>query len=571
VIWNSQRNRSSHAFFDVLVRNLGNGGSRRDFVRHSAGFAAVLGLSRVGLPNRFARPVASWLGVPPKCESTSDCGDPCLLCPQHKAGEEVFCTPKCLAGCTKCEGGVCRDLCPDPCLQCNVRMFGEAPSCIPKCQAGCSQCENGECVDRGCKACEVCFQKSRPDGSCQSIESFGSECVKCDPETGKHTNRCSACERCVKGECVSNCPNRCEICDNGTCRKCDGPCEGCNDAGQCWRCDPECQRCNRQTGECETTCDGGFSCCSGKCINCCVGCAQGGCDEGGSAACADDAKNPACCGGRCHDLDSDVRNCGSCSTPCRDFDIQNGETCEHGHCVCKGVLEVSDGTLSRRGGGMECRQENHECCEGDCVDIASYQSDSKHCGKCIVECEKDERCEKGECVGSKRAGYSVVYSYTITSEKLGMESTLTMQATVRRLAAPDAEGNTLAGYGSYEGSIHEHKVNCDNKLPMDSETIGLGGKAKATATAESMGAGQTSLVFTITPINPPKRHLFTRSFRSVEQMGNLKDLPDAVMPAFGNVVLKGGVGQKSQTFQMFGGSCSGTLTHVMKWSAKRIQ
>jgi hypothetical protein len=554
VIWTSQPGSSSHAYFDALVRNLANGGSRRDFVRHSAGFAAVLGLSRVGLPTRFARPMASWFGVPTKCEHTSDCGDPCLICPPHKLGEEVFCKPKCLAGCTKCEGGVCRDLCTDPCLECNFRMAGEAPSCIPKCQAGCSRCENGECVDQGCKTCEVCFQKSRRDGTCQPVEQFLGECATCDPETGKHTNRCSECERCEKGQCVSNCPNRCEICDKGTCRKCDRPCEGCNDAGQCWRCDPECERCNHKTGECETACDGGFTCCGGKCINCCAPCVQGGCDQGASASCKDDAKNPACCGRECHDLDSDDYNCGSCSTLCRVYDVNGfGEHCQDGRCVCKGVSERFDNIVARRGGGMECRQDNHECCDGNCVDMASYQSDPKHCGKCVVECDEGDRCVKGKCVGKKRTAYLLVFVHRVRSEKLGVERSLTMKATIRKLDTPDAEGNTFAGSGSYEGSFRKYNPSCDNKMRTEYTTAPLVGKARADGAVSELGDGETSISFSITPLAP-------------EQDGGI----DAVLPVTQTLVLKGGKGQDSTTFKLQSDKCRGTLTHVTEWSVTRV-
>jgi len=511
---------SNEPFFDLLVRDLARGGSRRDFVRRSTGLAAVFGLARAGLPASWGRPVAALFGVPVACETDSDCGDPCLVC--------------------------------------GLRATGEPKSCILKCQASCSECRSGQCVDI-CPACEKCVLISRPDGTCQPVEAF--ECITCDRETGKQANRCSACERCEKGECVSNCPNRCETCDNGTCRKCDRACEYCNELGRCYGCDSECQRCNPTTEECETTCDRGLVCCAGKCPNCC-----GSCD--GNTCCADDAKVPACCGPTCSDLDSDDHNCGACYNLCR-----NQELCNQGKCVCPGVLESGGGFLAIRGGGMECRKENHECCDTECMDMARYQSDPKHCGKCIVECEKDERCVEGACVGSKRRGYSLVYVHRVTSEKLGVETSLTMKAVVRRLATPDAEGNTFAGKGSYEGSFHVHKVNCDNDTPMDSETIPLVGRAKGGAIADNLGGGQISLVFTITPLDPPKMHVLTRSFRALEQLGGLKEeeMPDLVLPIVRNLVLKGGLGQDSQTFTMWGGSCSGTLTHLMEWSATRIE
>lgn len=476
--------------------------------------------------------MAALFGVPAACETDSDCGDPCLVC--------------------------------------GLRAAGEPKSCILKCQASCSECRSGQCVDI-CPACEKCVLISRPDGTCQPVEAF--ECITCDRETGKQANRCSACEKCEQGQCVSNCPNRCEICDNGTCRKCGGLCENCDEAtGKCKGCS-SCEPCNPKTGQCETSCPGGLACCEGRCIECCGTC-ESCLDPGGSGdfcpgAYGGSAPELACCATGCKNLKEDNGSCGSCLNGC----YTASETCDNGRCVCQGKLETVGNVLTLRGGGQECRQQNHECCEGNCVDTAGYQSDPKHCGKCIVECEKDERCVEGACVGSKRRGYSLVYVHRVTSEKLGVETSLTMKAVVRRLATPDAEGNTFAGKGSYEGSFHVHKVNCDNDTPMDSETIPLVGRAKGGAIADNLGGGQISLVFTITPLDPPKMHVLTRSFRALEQLGGLKEeeMPDLVLPIVRNLVLKGGLGQDSQTFTMWGGSCSGTLTHVMEWSATRIE
>ena len=128
-----------------------------------------------------------------------------------------------------------------------------------------------------------------------------------------------------------------------------------------------------------------------------------------------------------------------------------------------------------------------------------------------------------------------------------------MQAVVRELDAPDAEGNTFAGEGSYEGSARRYNPSCDNDQRTDYSTIPLVGKAKGTATADDMGGGQISLVFTITPLDPPE------------------NLPEGVLPALGNLVLKGAVGQESRTFKMQSDLCRGSLTHVTEWSAERIK
>lgn len=150
-------------------------------------------------------------------------------------------------------------------------------------------------------------------------------------------------------------------------------------------------------------------------------------------------------------------------------------------------------------------------------------------------------------------GYSLVVVHRVTSSKLGVERSVTMKAVVRELDTADAEGNTFAGESSYQGSARRYNPSCDNDQRTDYSTIPLVGKAKGTATADDMGGGQISLVFTITPLNQPE------------------NLPEAVLPAFGNLMLKGGVGQDSRTLKLQSDQCRGTLTHVTEWSATRIK
>jgi hypothetical protein len=209
--------------------------------------------------------------------------------------------------------------------------------------------------------------------------------------------------------------------------------------------------------------------------------------------------------------------------------------------------------METRGGGMECREQGRECCNGECVAVSSYQSDPKHCGKCIVECEKDEKCVKGVCVGSSRGGYSLVVVHKVTSSNLGLERSVTMKAVVRELDVPDEEGNTFAGKGSYDGWARRYNPSCDNQQRTKYETIPLTGQAKGSGNADDMGNGQIALVFTITPLNPPE------------------NLPEGVLPALGNLVLTRGSGQDRRTFKMQSDRCRGTLTHVTEWSAKRIR
>ena len=178
----------------------------------------------------------------------------------------------------------------------------------------------------------------------------------------------------------------------------------------------------------------------------------------------------------------------------------------------------------------------------------------------------------GGKVDSARLGFSLLYTQRVTAEKFEeVQTEVTMKADVRWLPEPDSQGNSYVGWGSYKGKVINHKVNCENNLPMDYETIEFANKAKAAASADDIAVGQTAITFTITPIDPPKAHILTTSFRGLEQAGGVKeeDLPDMVLPVLGNLVLAGDSGQETRTFEMYGGSCSGMLTHVMTWTARR--
>ena len=154
---------------------------------------------------------------------------------------------------------------------------------------------------------------------------------------------------------------------------------------------------------------------------------------------------------------------------------------------------------------------------------------------------------------SDRLGYALVIVHRVTSEKLGVERSVTMKAVVRELDTPDAEGNTFAGKGSYQGSARRYNPSCDNNMRTSYKTIPLVGKAKGAATADDLGGGQIGLVFSITPLDPPE------------------DLPEQVPPSLGNMAFAGDSGHHTNTFEMQSDLCRGTLTHVTEWSAKRIK
>lgn len=473
-------------------------------------------LGWAGAPPALLRPVTSLLGLPDPCNDNTQC-KPCEVC-----------------GPAEVEGyiGLCVSLC-----------------------ARCESCTANECINR-CGRCKRCDKYAGDNGECLPDPRITSRCQSCDPDTGETKDLCTACEKCDQGACLQTCPGSCETCDNGKCRKCDGPCEICDAAGKCLGCDPRCERCNPATETCESTCPGGFSCCFGECTSCCGACGkreQGQC-ESTLDTCPEYknlGKTTVCCGTQCADLKTDLENCGSCGTQCRHSLGSNGtgpteETCHERKCVCsRRSMDLGPGVVAQEA-PVECRKEGHECCDGQCFEIAKYQSDPTHCGKCIVKCEKDERCYKGQCVGSKRLGYRIRYSLVTQSELRGVSLDYKYDAIVRQLLDPDADGNNFAGGGTYSGFAIQRKANCLNAAPEDYEKIAFGGRVEATASIPMDDPSafvpiNQMLTFNLEPLNPPSGHFYTRSFRGMEEKMKQEGIgqPGLIFPAVGVLKMSG--------------------------------
>lgn len=204
--------------------------------------------------------------------------------------------------------------------------------------------------------------------------------------------------------------------------------------------------------------------------------------------------------------------------------------------------------------------------------ITSYQSDPKHCGKCIVECEKDEQCVKGECVGSPRVGYRITYHHKVDTELRGVQIEYTYEASVRQLSKPDADGNNFAGKGTYAGRAVMRKANCFNKFPEDVEPIVFQGKLTGTANVSPSGPGAAWVTFTLEPIDPPKMHFFTKSFRGLEELMKKEtgDLPALIFAGVGMVELKGGTGSRTIEGEMGSNACDGKVSVLTETEVMRL-
>jgi hypothetical protein len=522
-------------FFDYLVRDFARGQSRREFVGRTAAFGAVAILGWAGAPPPLIRPVASLLGLPDPCNENEQC-KPCEVC-SPTGGEPGFL-------------GICVSLC-----------------------ATCEVCTENQCMNR-CPRCKRCDKYAGNNGECLPDPVIASRCQSCDPDTGETKELCTACEKCDRGACLQNCPGRCETCDNGKCRKCNGPCESCDPAGKCLGCDPRCERCNPTTEACESTCPGGFSCCFGECTTCCGVCGKR--EEGQCESTLDTCpeyknlgKTTVCCGKQCADLLTDLENCGTCGNQCRAIGTgPTAETCDDGKCTCSRRSEDVAPGIQALKAGVECRQEGHECCDGECVEIARYQSDPKHCGKCIVDCEQDEKCFQGECVGSKRLGYRIRYSLVTQSELRGISLDYKYEAVVRELRPPDSEGNNFAGRGTYSGFAVQRKANCLNAAPEDFEKISFEGRVEATASIpisrpNSFTRGN-SLTFALVPLNPPTGHWYTKSFRGMEEKMKQEGIgqPGLIAPAVGVLKLSGSPMHQRLESELGSNVCDGKVTTI---------
>lgn len=165
------------------------------------------------------------------------------------------------------------------------------------------------------------------------------------------------------GGCTSNndCAAPLTVCDvaNNTCVQClpsDDPCP----TGQ--YCDPAANTCASGCAD-ATDCSGGTPLCdtaTNQCVEClgdtdCPGgeiCVQNACAPGCSATqpCTD--PNHTCCGSSCHDLSSDVNNCGTCGTSCQSF-ANAATVCSSGSC---GMGACAPGFL-------DCNQSSADGCE----------------------------------------------------------------------------------------------------------------------------------------------------------------------------------------------------------------
>jgi hypothetical protein len=274
-------------------------------------------------------------------------------------------------------------------------------------EANCGNCGDPCRGDQYCNAgvCSCTTGMVDCGGACINPLTDGDYCGASDPCTTNPGTDCRDDQVCSAGSCA--CPTGEEECAGACTDTQHDPlnCGGCATAG----------------GD---VCDAGEYCVDGVCVGECVlpnivcgtppACIDpqtnndhcGGCDspctiadgflcQGGTCQCVGGLTN---CGGVCVNTLFDNANCGGCAGAGGQA-CTGGQYCDNGTCTCAGDLEF---------------------CGGNCVDT---QSDEANCGFCGIQCNPDETCMSGQCVGA------IIDHIEVTCPQSALPFRATMQCT----------------------------------------------------------------------------------------------------------------------------------------------
>jgi hypothetical protein len=129
-----------------------------------------------------------------------------------------------------------------------------------------------------------------------------------------------------------------------------------------------------------------------------AGSSEGPCPTGSGCTLSNGGAG-SCCDGTCVDLSGDPRNCLFCGLEC-----PTHTTCSNGHCIyasCADAVPFSQPwPIPNWPSNANCALATGgpgTCCNGDCTDPTSFDTDSTNCGGCGVVCPQGESCTQGEC------------------------------------------------------------------------------------------------------------------------------------------------------------------------------
>ncbi len=324
------------------------------------------GAGSCGAPNTCCDP-ASGL-----CVDLQDSDDHCGAC-----GTSCATPLHCTGGACSCNGQVC-----SPGNACCTG--GANPGCadLTSSTVNCGTCDNACVLNEQCAA-GVCRCGSANGPTCATGQiCCGSQCVNANTDfmnCGACGNQCHPNEMCDgTGHCVcaGTTPARAclssELCCPGVAGSTGGGCFSKTDNNHCGSCSTACrssQQCENSGGTiqcvdtgCQPACSHGDSCVNDQCV-----CGTGTCPPPSPSATAD----YQCCYASCVDLDSDLKNCGSCGSA--------------GPLCCSGVPTQHTSANCASCGNM-CKS-TEECCQtGNNVWACVADSDPNNCGGCGNAC-----------------------------------------------------------------------------------------------------------------------------------------------------------------------------------------
>ena len=251
---------------------------------------------------------------------------------------------------------------------------------------------------------EVCDPRTcdAPGECCETAT--GTACVN-TTNNFNHCGQCGgACDQvaanlCVSGGCACGESDACDGTDESTC---------CPFAGR--------------PAECVNTLTNPEAC--GGCNNNCVApgqpekqsdqCLDGACVCGDTGAACTGRLDSVCCpdddgGASCHNVQTDVLNCGGCSNADRDeprdgepdaihrCDPEMGNICRLAVCVCGIPEDIGVDPAPCAGGRASTCCAPANPADADLAVCANLDSDELHCGQCNNPCAKGENCTGGAC------------------------------------------------------------------------------------------------------------------------------------------------------------------------------